>query len=300
MKNESVNRRTIIGIGEALWDLLPAGRHLGGAPLNFTYISSLLGQHAIALSRIGNDKPGKELKQQLQGKGVDTTYIQTDSLLPTGTAAVTVAADGQGEFEISQPAAWDALDLTAEWKELARQADAVCFGTLGQRSMASRTTIQGFLRETRQDCIRVFDVNLRAPFYSREVILDSLALATIAKFNEAEFAEVVSITGLAETTGSSLKAFAARFDLGLVCITRGARGSILATRDRVLEHAGFATDVRDTVGAGDAFTAALTHAWLRGADLKEISTVANCWAAWVASQTGAMPFYNAEPKRRAW
>jgi fructokinase len=283
-------QRTVVGLGEALWDLLPDRRHVGGAPLNFSYISSLLNSRALVLTRVGNDSLGSELRRELARRGIDTNHIQRDFRLPTGTVEVTVSDDAQPSYEIRHPAAWDELEWTVEWRRLAQQSDAVCFGTLSQRAERSRTTIQSFLRETSPECIRVFDVNLRPPYYARDVIVDSLELASIVKFNEAEYSEVTAMVGLRPALNAGdIQAFVRKFDFELVCVTRGDRGSIMATPDHSFEHPGFATEVRDTIGAGDAFTAAVVHCWLSGKNLEVTSQFANCWASWVASQSGGMP-----------
>jgi fructokinase len=203
---------------------------------------------------------------------------------------VKLSADGQPEYEISQPVAWDAFNWTSEWQQLAARADAVCFGSLAQRADESRGAIHNFLRNTRPDCVRIFDVNLRQHFYSPQIISDSLRLSTIVKMNDGEFEEISQMIGIDEDEiGQRLRTFARNFDLKLVCVTRGAAGSILATRDRFAEHPGVQIEVQDTVGAGDAFSAAAVHCYLAGASLEETNVSANQWAAWVASQSGAMP-----------
>ena len=297
--NTARHRHTVVGIGEVLWDLLPGVRHAGGAPLNFSYICSLLGEHAVVASRIGSDVLGTDLIHEMSCRNVDISCVQRDQALPTGTAAVVLSADGQPTFEIRQPAAWDAFEWTAAWEHLAGQADAVCFGTLAQRSTKSRATIRTFLENRRPDCAAIFDANLRMPFYSSEVILNSLEIATVAKLNEAEFAEIAAMVGLAgATTPGNLQAFAGNFHLDLVCVTRGSRGSLLATSTEAFDHAGFPVEVKDTIGAGDAFAAAVAHGWLAKAGLERTSEIANRWAAWVASQAGAMPLLDAESRNR--
>jgi fructokinase len=282
--------RTVVGLGEALWDLLPVGRHIGGAPLNFAYISSLLGERAAIASRIGTDQLGDELERDLSARGIETKYIQHDASLPTGVVKVMLSAGGQPGYEIQQPAAWDALELTPDWKELARQADAVCFGTLAQRSEQSRTTIAAFLQATRPACVRVFDMNLRPPFYSPDVVLNSIRLATIVKLNEDELAQAKTMVGFSNSQSSQdLRPFVKRLGVELVCVTRGGHGSLLATSQQVVEHPGFPVQVVDTVGAGDAFTAAVACCWALHVGLERTSVVANQWAGWVTSQHGAMP-----------
>jgi fructokinase len=281
---------TIVGIGEALWDVLPGEKHLGGAPLNFSYIASLLGNRAVIASRIGNDALGADLMHEVSLRGLETQYIQQDANLPTGTAMVKVSAEGQPAFEISQPVAWDAFEWTEEWERLAECADAVCFGTLAQRSAASRAAIKEFLRKTRNDCVAILDVNLRTPFYSVDAIMDSLERATIAKINEDEFAEIGRMVELPRlATSEVLRVLARKFDLQLVCLTRGDRGSLLATSEHVVGHPGFQVEVKDTIGAGDAFAAAVAHCWVSKVPLERTSDIANRWASWVASQPGGMP-----------
>jgi fructokinase len=291
--------RLVVGIGEALWDQLPGGRHVGGAPLNFAYISSLFGQRSVIASRIGIDHDGEEMLRDLSLRGLDVGYIQRDMILPTGTAAVTVSADGQPAYEIQQPAAWDTLQWSPEWEELAKQADAVCFGTLAQRSEQSQATINAFLEATRPDCVRIFDVNLRAPFFSRDLIVNSIRLASIVKLNEKEFVEVSEIIGLSSgNLPEDVRTFAGAFDLDLVCLTRGEHGSLLATPQQTVVHPGVTIKVVDTVGAGDAFTAAVAWCWIAHLGLKETSEIANRWAGWVASRAGAMPVIDETLRRQ--
>lgn len=290
---------TIVGIGETLWDVLPGEKHVGGAPLNFSYIASLLGDHAVIASRIGDDALGAELMREISLRGLDTKYIQQDAELPTGRAEVKVSAAGQPTFEIVQPVAWDAIECTREWEALAERADAVCFGTLAQRSTASREAIHAFLRKTRADCVAIFDVNLRAPFYSVERIIDSLERATIAKINEDEFVEIAPMAGLPNIASSeNLQAFARKFHLQMVCLTRGDRGSLLVTPEDAVEHPGIEVEVRDTIGAGDAFAAAVAHCWVSKTPLERTSAIANRWASWVASQPGGMPLLAEEERRQ--
>ena len=292
--NKNRRRHTVVGIGEMLWDLLPGARHAGGAPLNFAYICWLLGEHAFVATRTGSDDLGTELIREMCRRELDVSCVQRDAFLPTGTAAVELSPDGQPTFEIRKPAAWDAFEWTAEWEHLALQADAICFGTLAQRSAKSRATIRAFLQNRRPDCAVIFDANLRSPFYSPEVILNSLKMATIAKWNEAEFAEIAPMAGpTSGATAANLQALARNFHLDLVCLTRGSRGSLLVTPTEAFDHEGFPVEIRDTIGAGDAFAAAVAHGWLAKASLERTSEIANRCAAWVASQAGAMPLLDA-------
>jgi len=288
-------QKAIVGLGELLWDMLPTGARLGGAPANFTVMAARLGDRGIIASRLGADVLGEQAKAYLQTLPAEAIFLQSDSQYATGTVTVSFA-HGEPEYEIHQPVAWDNLVMTPEWRVLAQSADAVCFGTLAQRSNVSRATIQYFLTATRPDCVRIFDVNLRQSFYGAEVIKASLSRATILKLNETEVPKVLAlaagITNIGQDQASLRKAaqsLLSRYPLQLVCITLGGQGSLLVTRESAHRHHGIASQVADTVGAGDAFTAALTHYYLQDAPLHVLNEAGNRWGAWVASQPGAMP-----------
>jgi fructokinase len=280
----------VVGLGEILWDFLPNGRQLGGAPANFAYIASVLGCESAVASRIGADELGREAIAKLSALGVSSSYVQTDPLRPTGRVLVEVHQQGQPKFEIVESVAWDFLEWSDRWQKLAQIADAVCFGSLAQRSPQSRNTIRNFLRETRQESTRVFDVNLRQSFYSAEVISESLKMASIVKFNHEELPVIANLLGI-ESANDELAAreLLVAYGLELVCITRGANGSLLVNRAKSHEHSGIVVQVADTVGAGDAFTAGLVHGYLQGASLQAMNDLANRMGAWVSSQPGAMP-----------
>jgi fructokinase len=293
-------RYTVVGLGEVLWDLLPTGKHLGGAPANFAYITSLLGDEGIPASRVGADDLGGAALSRLTELGLPSDFIQKDANQPTGTVKVDVDVAGQPRFKISERVAWDFLEWTAPWQKLAAQADAVCFGSLAQRSEQSRSTIRNFLHATRPQAIRIFDVNLRQKFFSVAILADSMKLATIVKLNHEELPRIMQWFGLEhrneESSARRLLALhqsavdqAAINKLQMVCVTRGNGGSILTTADGSDAHPGFRVKVADTVGAGDAFTAALVHQYLRGASLERMNEMANRVGAWVASEAGAMP-----------
>ena len=283
-------KHTIVGLGELLWDLLPSGRQLGGAPANFAYFASLLGDRGVVASRVGNDDLGRQAARKLRQLGSSTEYLQCDPTYPTGTVEVRVDAAGQPQFEIARPVAWDFLEWTPAWKKLAEEADAVCFGSLAQRSPASRETILQFLRSTQPQTLRVFDVNLRAPFYSRDVIEASLPLADVVKLNRDELPLLAGILGIPfRGERNSAEALLHAYKPKLICVTRGGCGSLLVAKEGAAEHPGFRVVVVDTVGAGDAFTATLVHHCLRGTPLNEMSEAANRVGAWVATQAGATP-----------
>ena len=281
---------TIVGIGELLWDFLPAGKEIGGAPGNFAYVAGKLGDRGVVASRIGTDALGDEIRARLDSLGVSTAELQVDGEHPTGTVNVQVDSAGQPQFDIAAPVAWDFFEWMPSWGRLARKADAVYFGTLGQRHPQSTATTQAFLRAARLDAIKIFDANLRQKFFSAEVIQESLRLANAMKLNHDELPRVMRMLQLsAPDEISSAQKLLREFNLQIVCVTRGARGSLLVSRDRVDEHPGVRIEVKDTVGAGDAFTATLIHHLLRGSPLPRINEAANRMGAWVASHAGGTP-----------
>jgi len=296
MERTLTKQHLILGLGELLWDVLPEGPRLGGAPSNFAVMAGRLGDHAAILSRIGRDDLGRQAVDVLDLAPVDSSHLQVDTNHATGRVTVMLES-GQPRFTIHEPAAWDFLELTDEWVSLAERADAICFGSLAQRCIESRQTIQTLAAQTSSRCVRLFDVNLRAPFYSGEVIQESLELATVMKMSDAEAPLVLGLLGLPAAGGSpseQLRVGAERLleefpTLGMVAVTRGGQGSLLVTREEWHEHPGFPVKVADTVGAGDAFTAALAHYLLRGADLETLNKAGNLWGSWVASLAGGMP-----------
>ena len=281
---------TIVGLGELLWDLLPSGEQLGGAPANFAYITNLLGDTGIPASRVGRDSLGNEALKKLAQLGLSNTFVQRDPTHPTGTVKVEIDSSGQPRFDISEPVAWDFLEWIPSWQLLAREADAVCFGSLAQRSAQSRSTIRSFLQATRPEAVRIFDVNLRQNFYSAQILAESVKLATIVKLNHEELPRIMHLLKH-EDSGEkeSARRLLSSHDLQLVCVTRGSSGSFLISPDERNEHPGFMVKVADTVGAGDAFTATLVHGYLRGSSLAQINETANRVGTWVASQSGATP-----------
>jgi fructokinase len=284
------HRQKIVGLGEMLWDILPSGKQLGGAPSNFAYISTLLGNEGIVASRVGNDALGCEAMERLSTLGVTTHSVQTDSAHPTGTVQVKVDSAGQPKFEIAENVAWDFLEWTPQWQELAAQADAVCFGSLAQRGDASRSTIRQFLAATHEQAVRVFDVNLRQTFFSQEILSQSMQLASVVKLNHEELPRIMQLFGLEHRSEiTSASALLELHHLKLICVTRGSEGSLLLGPQGFHEHPGYQVQVADAVGAGDAFTAGLVREYMCGASLPAINETANRAGAWVASQVGAMP-----------
>lgn len=284
------NNNVIVGLGELLWDMLPAGKQLGGAPANFAYHAQMLGNQGIIASRIGEDDLGKEIIDRLGKLKLKTDYIQTDEIRPTGTVAVEVNEKGQPQYTITEEAAWDCLEWTDQWESLAKAANAVCFGSLAQRTTQSRVTIRRFLRAMSPGAVRVFDVNLRQIFYTTEIVHDSLLLADIAKLNEQELPQVMRVLGLKSgNLKANVRLLLETYGLKMVCLTRGHLGCMLANEKQTIENQGFKIRVADAVGAGDAFTAALVHHFLKGSPLDKIAKSANRLGSYVASQNGATP-----------
>ena len=281
----------VVGLGEVLWDMLPDGKQLGGAPANFAYMTSLLGDEGIVVSRVGSDALGRAAGRRLERLGLRASHLQLDRAYPTGTVKVRVDPAGQPTFEIAESVAWDFFEWTPEWRSLAERADAVCFGSLAQRCPQSRATVRQFLNALRKDATRVFDVNLRQSFYNAEVLSESAKLANIMKVNNEELPIVAKLLNIPFIYDEVRAAHWLRDILGLklVCITRGAKGSLVVSADEVSEHLGYRIHVADTVGAGDAFTAALVYHYLRHASVSTLNEAANRMGAWVSTEVGATP-----------
>ena len=279
----------LLGIGEILWDLLPGGKRLGGAPANFAYHATALGAEARIVSRVGRDSNGRELLQRLTELDVPTDCVEVDPNAPTGTVSVDITADGQPNFTIHENVAWDYIAGEATAQQAASEAHAVCFGTLAQRSPVSREAIRQLLSLVPAESLRVFDVNLRQDFYSRELIEQSLAQANVLKVNDAELVRLAEMFGLAGDAREQLSDLARRYHLRVVACTRGEHGSLLLADGRWSDFPGAPVKVADTIGAGDSFTAAMTLGLLAGWDLDRINHRANQVAGYVASCAGATP-----------
>ena len=279
-------KKVIVGIGEILWDMLPSGKALGGAPANFAYHAARLGEAGWAVSAIGDDPLGREIQDVVNGKRL--RHILALTTKPTGTVDVKLDARGVPTYTIREDVAWDNIPFTPEMEDLARRADAVCFGSLVQR-MASRESVVRFIRSMRPDALKVFDINLRQHYFSKEVIEASLKMADILKINDEEIRTVADLLSLDGDDTAACRALIARYDLRLVILTRGAAGSEVVTATEVIPQEAGKTDVIDTVGAGDSFTAAFVVAYLRGDTLAEAQRLASDTAAYVCSRKGAMP-----------
>jgi fructokinase len=282
-------RGAIVGVGEILWDLLPDGPQLGGAPFNFTFHGHQLGWPAFMVSRIGEDEWGRRIRTRLADMGLSQAYLQTDSRRPTGTVSVHLDASGQPTYTIHENVAWDHLETDSELAKVLPAVAAVCFGSLGQRSPVARRTIQEAIGAARSAKI-VFDVNLRQHYWSRAVIEESLRASHWVKLNGDELHTLADLFGFSSASADEVVAeLRERFHLELVCLTRGAEGCLVRTATETIEEPGIAVTVVDTIGAGDAFTAGLLVSVLEGRPLREAVRRANRLAAQVASARGGTP-----------
>ena len=282
-------KRKILAVGEVLWDLLPAGRQLGGAPANFAYHCRALGAEASLVSRVGSDALGQEILDRLSAMGIVAQCVTVDPTAPTGTVSVELSADGQPHFTIHENVAWDRIEADDNALSLAREADCVCFGSLSQRSESLRQTIRALVAATPPQALRIFDINLRQHFFSEDVIRESVRLSNILKINDQELPRLAAMLGLGGSVREQLTDLSGRYQLRMVALTRGAGGSLLCAQGRLAEHPGLPSKVADTVGAGDAFTAAMALGLLAAWDLDTINERANELAAYVCSQPGGTP-----------
>ncbi len=282
-------RPVVIGLGEVLWDMLPDGKQFGGAPANFAYHAKALGADAHVVSCVGDDDLGREILDRLDGLQLSRDDVALTDRHPTGTVSVELDADGKPDYVIHEPVAWDVIPWSERLTALAGQTDAVCFGSLAQRSAVSRQTICDFLAATPAECLRIFDINLRQHYYSGEIIASSLQTANVLKLNDEELPEIARLLSIPGAEKDVLKLLLEQFDLSLIALTKGDRGSLLLTADAASIHAGQPVEVADTVGAGDAFTAVIAMSWMQGSELDAINAHANRVASFVCSKNGATP-----------
>lgn len=277
----------VVAVGEILWDLLPSGKQLGGAPANFAFHAGNLGARAQIISRVGADPLGAELLDQARQRGLLLDTIAVDDLSPTGTVSVDHDPTGHHHFTIHENVAWDGLVADSAALEVVARADAICFGTLAQRCETSRRAVQTLVRAAPATALRVLDINLRQEFISEPVIRQSLTLANVLKLNDDELATLAAMLDLQGSTSRQLEQLAIRYDLRMVALTRGAHGSLLYSAGETAEQRGLPVRLRDSIGAGDAFCAAMTLGYLAGWSLDQINRRANETAAVICSHHGA-------------
>ena len=280
----------VVGLGEVLWDVFPDETRFGGAPANFACHASALGARAAMVSAVGpeTDNLANDALNSLTAHGVDVSAVMRTTQ-QTGQVVVELDARGHASYRFRENPAWDFIDWSQAAADIARNARAVCFGTLAQRHAHSRKTIGRFLSELPADTWRVFDVNLRVDFWNDERIVSSLRMANVLKLNSDELPIVARACGIMAAGDDALRAIVNKFQLRLVAYTDGSRGATLVTADAIDHCAAPAIDVRDTVGAGDSYTAAMTLGLLKGWPLPQINERAVAVAAYVCTQAGATP-----------
>jgi Sugar kinases, ribokinase family len=279
---------TIVGLGEILWDVFPERKVLGGAPANFAYHVSQFGYNGYAVSAIGDDLLGKEILSGLEEKELNYLIETTD--FPTGTVQVTLDQAGIPQYEILEDVAWDNIPFTAKTENLAKITQAVSFGSLAQRNSVSRKTITKFLQTMPEGSKKIFDINLRQHFYTKELISESLKLANILKINEEEVVVVSKLYGFdRENEQEVCLRLLEEYKLDIVILTKGTEGSFVYTAKETSYQPTPKVHVADTVGAGDSFTAAFVASYLHGNPIPEAHQLAVEVSAYVCTQHGAMP-----------
>ncbi len=292
----NVETPLVVTIGEVLWDLLPDGRRLGGAPANFAYHAKQQGIEAFVISAVGDDIDGQAVFDEIASRNLSTRYLATVPEYHTGTVGVELA-DGIPSYIINAPVAWDFIPWSAQLKQLAQQADAVCFGTLAQRKTISGTTIKRFLKHTRSSCLKVFDINLRNDFYSKDIIKSSLELCDMLKISDEELPVVADIFGLTGNDDSIAAELLRLHHLKYLVLTKGKKGSTLYCGTRIIHVPAYDYGpVIDTVGCGDSFTAALTAGLLLELSPETAMFHASKLAGFVCASSGAMPKIPTEMK----
>ena len=285
-----MEKRYVIGLGEALWDVLPEGKKLGGAPANFAYhAGQFLGQaNTMAISALGEDKLAEETIAALEEHGLQYTMPRVP--YPTGTVQVQLDEQGIPTYDIRENVAWDNIPFTPEIEEIARNCRAVCFGSLAQRNVVSRENIHRFLDATPEDCVKIFDINLRQNFYTKEVIQESMRRCNILKINDEELVIIGRMFGY---PGLDIEnkcwLILGKYDLDMLVLTCGTNGSYVFTPGQMSFQETPKVEVADTVGAGDSFTGSFCAAILNGKHVTEAHQLAVKVSAFVCTQNGAMP-----------
>lgn len=280
----------VVGMGEALWDVLPEGKKIGGAPANFAYHVSQFGLPSCVVSAVGDDALGKEIVENFTSKGLNQLIAEVP--YPTGTVQVEIDPAGVPQYDIKENVAWDNIPYTAHLEALAERTKAVCFGSLAQRNIVSRTTINRFLdaMPPDNDNLVVFDVNLRQGFYDKEILCNSMTRCNILKINDEELVTVSRMFGY---PGIDLQdkcwILLGKYNLKMLILTCGINGSYVFTPGNVSFQPTPKVEVADTVGAGDSFTAAFIASILKGKPVAEAHACAVQTSAFVCTQKGAMP-----------
>ena len=282
------NRPTIVALGEVLWDMLPGGKKIGGAPLNFACHATQLGCKGVMVRSIGKDALGDELLEGIAPIGVELSFVQRSDR-PTSKVDVVVDSQGTPQYIINEGVAWDHILFTPEMDALAQKADAVCWGSLAARNETSRTTIIRFVESTREDCLKVFDINIRQHYYDKEFINWGLTQANVLKLNDDELPLLQVYYSLMGDPIEQCRELLERFGLRYVVYTCGGKESVVVGAEDISRIDTPKVEVVDTVGAGDSFTAAFVSGLIRGDSIAETHRHAVDIAAYVCTQAGAIP-----------
>ncbi len=292
-----MKEKYVVGLGEALWDVLPEGKKLGGAPSNFAYHAAQMGVKAIAVSALGDDKLGEETVAQLKEKQLN--YLMPRVPYPTGTVLVELDNEGIPTYDIKENVAWDNIPFNDDIRTVAQQTLAVCWGSLAQRNVVSRETIYKFLDATPTPCLKIFDINLRQNFYTKEIILESMKRCNVLKINDEELVLIGRMFGYAGLDmENKCWLILGKYNLDMLVLTCGVNGSYVFTPGSMSYQETPRVEVADTVGAGDSFTAAFCAAILQGKSIAEAHKLAVDVSAYVCTQNGAMPEIPASLKDR--
>ncbi|MCD4722340.1 MAG: bifunctional hydroxymethylpyrimidine kinase/phosphomethylpyrimidine kinase [Desulfobacula sp.] len=284
-----MDKYTLIGIGEILWDEFPGSKKLGGAPANFAFHANQLGARGMIISRVGDDLPGNKIKAELNKKEVPY-LLSVDPDHPTGRVSVKTDKKGMPEYIIHENSSWDFLSFDPHFSEIARTADAVCFGTLAQRNPVSGQTIKNFIRATKKTCLKILDINLRQNYYSKKILSDLLNLADILKLNHDELNIITQMFLTEEEETACLEELISMFYLEMVVLTKGKHGSrIFADKYHDSIYKSKPVEMIDSVGAGDSFSAVVALGLLNGFGLEKINKTASSVASYVCTKKGATP-----------
>lgn len=281
--------RKIVCIGEVLWDSLPGGLFLGGAPLNVCYHLNQLGIKAAMCSKVGDDRLGKEAVRRIKQKGISAEQIQLDDKSETGFVEVEISADGEPAYKIIEPVAWDYIEMTPQLKKLAEESWGLVFGTLAQRNKISRKTIRKLWHF---DCKKMIDLNLRPPYDDKEIVYESLQAADLVKMNDEELIQLKEWFLLPGGDRKAVEGLARKFECSQICITKGANGAMLFQNGDWSTHKGYPAKAKDSVGAGDAFFAAIIYGIQHSKKGEELLKYANAAGSLVAQKSGALPDYD--------
>jgi len=284
----------VLSMGEVLWDVVDGRNLLGGAPFNFAASARALGAESAIISRVGNDDLGSEILARATQLGLPMHYIQRDPVRPTGTVPVTLDAAGAACYDILTEVAWDYLEFNDLDRRAVDEADVFCFGSLAQRSPIARSSMNAALAAVKPNCLVVMDLNLRAPHYTESVLSHSLQKTDVLKINEAELAALQQVYGFPTGDTEAVTALMHRFDIATVVLTRGAHGAEAWSAHAHEKIAGLTVPVKDTIGAGDAFTAVFALHMAAGSELKHALYSANMTGAYVSTQEGGTPTLSGE------